>query len=67
MFFVVFWIARKKKGHKPTGILIHTAKATGFKSASELIQVKGIENLEIYKSVERAVASPKKPIDSNGV
>ncbi|XP_021763526.1 uncharacterized protein LOC110728178 isoform X2 [Chenopodium quinoa] len=32
---------RKKKGHKPTGILAHTAKATGFSSVSELLIVKG--------------------------
>lgn len=35
----------KKRGHKPTGILVHAAKATGFNSASEMILAKGPENL----------------------
>ncbi|XP_042016853.1 uncharacterized protein LOC121764893 isoform X2 [Salvia splendens] len=28
----------KKRGHQPTGILINTAKATGFSSVSEMLQ-----------------------------
>ncbi|GER56668.1 zinc-finger domain of monoamine-oxidase Arepressor R [Striga asiatica] len=32
------WICpRKKRGHQPTGILINTAKATGFSSVSEML------------------------------
>lgn len=42
-------ILRKKKGHKPTGMLVYAAKATGLGSASNLIQVKGVENLDNFK------------------
>lgn len=38
-------IFRKKRGHKPTGMLVQKAKATGFSSVSEMLQVKGLENL----------------------
>ncbi|KAK9106945.1 hypothetical protein Syun_022956 [Stephania yunnanensis] len=41
----------KRRGHQPTGILSHTAKATGFSSVSEMLQVRGPENIS---------ASPKK-------
>ncbi|EXB97175.1 hypothetical protein L484_008665 [Morus notabilis] len=36
----------KKRGHKPTGIMVRAAKAIGFSSASEMILAKGLENLE---------------------
>ncbi|KAI8544305.1 hypothetical protein RHMOL_Rhmol08G0286100 [Rhododendron molle] len=36
----------KKRGHQPTGILVHAAKATGFSSVSELLHVTGPENAE---------------------
>lgn len=48
-------VCRKKSGHKPTGILVRTAKENGFSSVSELLQVKGPENF----GYERVV-SPKK-------
>lgn len=31
---------RKKRGELPTGPLFHTAKATGFKSVSEMLVAK---------------------------
>ncbi|KAG5537548.1 hypothetical protein RHGRI_024866 [Rhododendron griersonianum] len=37
---------RKKRGHQPTGILVHAAKATGFSSVSELLHVTGPEDAE---------------------
>ncbi|KAI8527712.1 hypothetical protein RHMOL_Rhmol12G0096400 [Rhododendron molle] len=46
-------LQRKKQGHQPTGRLVHTAKATGVSSVSELLCVKGLENYE------PAVALPK--------
>ncbi|KAE9467794.1 hypothetical protein C3L33_00341, partial [Rhododendron williamsianum] len=36
----------KKRGHQPTGILVHAAKATGFSSVSELLHVTGPEDAE---------------------
>ncbi|KAG5527904.1 hypothetical protein RHGRI_028735 [Rhododendron griersonianum] len=49
---------RKKQGHQPTGRLVHTAKATGFSSVSELLRVKGLE---------LAVALPKQWGKENSV
>ncbi|CAI0547656.1 unnamed protein product [Linum tenue] len=49
----------KKRGHKPTGILTHTAKQNGFASVSELLQVKGPENF-VYNRVKDKDASPMK-------
>ncbi|KAI8534377.1 hypothetical protein RHMOL_Rhmol10G0085100 [Rhododendron molle] len=49
---------RKKQGHQPTGRLVHTAKATGFSSVSELLLVKGLEP---------AVALPKQWGKENSV
>ncbi|XP_058187908.1 uncharacterized protein LOC131304613 isoform X2 [Rhododendron vialii] len=49
---------RKKQGHQPTGRLVHTAKATGFSSVSELLRVKGLEP---------AVALPKQWGKENSV
>ena len=42
---------RKKRGHQPTGILVHTAKATGFSSVSEMLLLNGSENLGSERSV----------------
>ncbi|KAI9378021.1 hypothetical protein POPTR_018G024400v4 [Populus trichocarpa] len=69
----------KKRGHKPTGILVYTAKENGFCSVSELLQIKGSENLNHNKDVkasdgssksassykESTVASPWKPGKEN--
>ncbi|XP_048328619.2 uncharacterized protein LOC107416538 isoform X2 [Ziziphus jujuba] len=49
----------KKRGHKPTGVLVHAAKATGFNSVSEMLLLKGPGNLN------NLVVSPKKPDVSN--
>ncbi|KAG5244403.1 zf-4CXXC R1 domain-containing protein [Salix suchowensis] len=50
----------KRRGHKPTGMLVRTAKENGFSSVSELLQVKGLENLNYYKDVKENNVSPKK-------
>ncbi|XP_010263034.1 PREDICTED: uncharacterized protein LOC104601411 isoform X2 [Nelumbo nucifera] len=55
----------KKRGHQPTGILVHTAKATGFSSVSEMLKVKGPENLVSEKILKNVVASPKKQDAAN--
>lgn len=56
-------------GHQPTGILIRAAKANGHSSVSELIQKKGVNNLEMYKAAAspKKLLSPKKPADLNKV
>ncbi|KNA18950.1 hypothetical protein SOVF_066060 [Spinacia oleracea] len=51
---------RKKKGHKPTGILVHAAKATGFSSVSELLNVKGMDACQELIVKCKVAASPKK-------
>ncbi|KAI8028127.1 Cell division cycle-associated 7-like protein [Camellia lanceoleosa] len=43
---------RKKLGHQPTGILVHTAKTTGFSSVSEMLHAKGPENFGIKMIVK---------------
>ncbi|XP_010265236.1 PREDICTED: uncharacterized protein LOC104603026 [Nelumbo nucifera] len=57
----------KKRGHQPTGILVHTAKATGFSSVSEMLHVKGPENVGAEKILKNVVSSPKKQDASNKV
>ncbi|XP_027359018.1 uncharacterized protein LOC113867764 [Abrus precatorius] len=49
----------KKRGQQPTGALIHTAKASGFKSVSEMLSIKGSEDLE-SDEVNNIVVSPSK-------
>ncbi|KAL6587983.1 hypothetical protein OROMI_000961 [Orobanche minor] len=51
-------ICMKKRGHQPTGILINTAKATGFSSVSEML-LKGSERSNHEKVI---AGSPKKEI-----
>ena len=63
---IYIFISRKKRGHKPTGILVHAVKAIGLSSASEMIKVKGPDNLGIVKNV-KTVVSPKKPVTSSKV
>ena len=41
-------------------MLVRTAKENGFSSVSELLQVKGLENLNYYKDVKENNVSPKK-------
>lgn len=50
---------RKKRGHQPTGILVHTAKATGFSSVSQLLHIQGSENLDVVKNVKAVSILPK--------
>lgn len=35
---------RKKQGQKPTGVLCHKAKETGYSSVSKLLHANGPEN-----------------------
>ncbi|KAK6128469.1 hypothetical protein DH2020_037783 [Rehmannia glutinosa] len=51
-------VCMKKRGHQPTGILINTAKATGFSSVSEML-LNGAEHLNHEKVV---ADSPKKGV-----
>ncbi|KAK9272138.1 hypothetical protein L1049_002508 [Liquidambar formosana] len=55
----------KKRGHKPTGILVHAAKATGFSSVSEMLHMKGPENSCHDKIVKVAGVSPKRTVAPN--
>ncbi|XP_057524440.1 uncharacterized protein LOC130804126 [Amaranthus tricolor] len=50
---------RKKKDQKPTGILSHTAKATGFSSVSELLHVKGPDVCQELIVKNKAASSMK--------
>ncbi|KAF8031992.1 hypothetical protein BT93_D1030 [Corymbia citriodora subsp. variegata] len=49
----------KKRGHKPTGILVHMAKKTGFSSVSEMLNIGGPDSLDLNK--------PAKPADVSSV
>ncbi|CAN1241159.1 Cell division cycle-associated 7-like protein [Linum perenne] len=53
-------LCMKKKGHQPTGILAHQAKKDGFKSVSELLEVKGPESFVYGRATKDKGASPKK-------
>lgn len=44
--------SRKKKGHKPTGQLVQTARCAGYSSVSEMLNVKGSDKLGDEKVVE---------------
>ncbi|KAE8713339.1 Zinc-finger domain of monoamine-oxidase A repressor R1 protein, putative isoform 2 [Hibiscus syriacus] len=50
----------KKKGHNPTGILVFTAKNSGFSSVSELLQAKGPENFKYERNAKDTGVSAKK-------
>ncbi|PKA46626.1 hypothetical protein AXF42_Ash019367 [Apostasia shenzhenica] len=51
-------LCMKKKGHRPTGMLVHTAKLSGFSSVHELLSHQGADSENILK--KDATASPKK-------
>ncbi|XP_059642758.1 uncharacterized protein LOC132284649 [Cornus florida] len=53
-------LCMKKRGHQPTGILVHTAKATGFSSVSDMLDTKGPENFGLNKMAKDIGTSPKK-------
>ncbi|KAJ1412773.1 Zinc-finger domain of monoamine-oxidase A repressor R1 [Sesbania bispinosa] len=57
----------KKRGHQPTGQLVHTAKASGFKSVSEMLNTTG--NLELTKElvvILSGEAGKENSLDENG-
>ncbi|EOA16270.1 hypothetical protein CARUB_v10004415mg [Capsella rubella] len=60
----------KKRGQKPTGILVHTAKKTGFSSVSELLKTSGSDKY-FYTKKEKpegvVVTSPLKLEQENSV
>lgn len=62
-----YFSSRKKRGHKPTGVLVHAAKATGFNSVSEMLHMKGPGNSDHDKNVENMGVSPKKKDAPNKV
>ncbi|XP_047315547.1 uncharacterized protein LOC124919361 isoform X2 [Impatiens glandulifera] len=60
----------KKRGHKPTGILVHTAKSIGFSSVSEMLLVRGSDNqsgkeppLSIQEKQDKNIVSEDTDID----
>ncbi|XP_019173162.1 PREDICTED: uncharacterized protein LOC109168561 isoform X2 [Ipomoea nil] len=57
-------LCMKKRGFQPTGILVHTAKATGFTSVSEMLLVKGPENIDHEKALNKKDA-PTKETDAS--
>ncbi|XP_010445621.1 PREDICTED: uncharacterized protein LOC104728324 [Camelina sativa] len=60
----------KKRGQKPTGILVHTAKKTGFSSVSELLKTSGSDKYFYTKKVKPAgivVPSPLKLDQENSI
>ncbi|XP_075633014.1 uncharacterized protein LOC142605499 isoform X1 [Castanea sativa] len=58
-------ICMKRRGHKPTGQLVITARKTGYSSVSEMLNNKDSDNLVHEKVVENIGVSPKKPVASN--
>nr|GEX42725.1 zinc-finger domain of monoamine-oxidase A repressor R1 [Tanacetum cinerariifolium] len=50
----------KKRGHNPTGALVQIAKVGGFSSVSDLLNVKGAENVGSYKIPTPKGALPTK-------
>ncbi|KAJ7975716.1 Zinc-finger domain of monoamine-oxidase A repressor R1 protein [Quillaja saponaria] len=50
----------KKRGYKPTGQLVRTAKASGFSSVSEFMDVRGPDNSGSDKILNDVAASPRK-------
>ncbi|XP_057951740.1 uncharacterized protein LOC131146279 isoform X2 [Malania oleifera] len=55
----------KKRGHRPTGVLARTAKATGFSSVSDMLRVKGTVGFCSENRIIDAVDSSKEKIASN--
>ncbi|XP_024037214.1 uncharacterized protein LOC18039540 isoform X3 [Citrus clementina] len=56
-------LCMKKRGHQPTGQLVQAAKATGFSSVSEMLLIKGYDNLDQEKKIAKDVAAlPKKSL-----
>ncbi|KAL3637817.1 hypothetical protein CASFOL_018265 [Castilleja foliolosa] len=57
-------ICMKRKGHQPTGMLINTAKKTGFSSVSEML-LKGSEHAGSPKRQDVVITSPGKRDNEN--
>ncbi|KAJ8442520.1 hypothetical protein Cgig2_022403 [Carnegiea gigantea] len=55
----------KRRGLKPTGILVHAAKATGFSSVSELLDAKGPEACQQLIVKNKTASSAEGPVSSN--
>ncbi|XP_068641843.1 uncharacterized protein [Aristolochia californica] len=53
-------LCMKKKGHKPTGILVHAAKQYGFSSVHELLDVQGPDVVTIKDNVLSQGLVPEK-------
>ncbi|MCL7052090.1 hypothetical protein MKW94_007988 [Papaver nudicaule] len=60
---------RKRKGHMPTGVLVQTAKKTGFSSVSDMLIAKGPENFRYNRVAkdEQVLITPKKCGKENSV
>ncbi|XP_022738994.1 uncharacterized protein LOC111291471 isoform X2 [Durio zibethinus] len=50
----------KKRGHQPTGILVHTAKANGYASVSDMLHLKDSEGSGSLETVDAVVSSKKR-------
>ncbi|XVF40390.1 hypothetical protein PTKIN_Ptkin05aG0141000 [Pterospermum kingtungense] len=50
----------KKRGHQPTGILVHAAKANGFASVSDMLHLKDSECSRSQETIDVAVNSKKR-------
>ncbi|KAH0717263.1 hypothetical protein KY285_013294 [Solanum tuberosum] len=58
-------LCMKKRGCPPTGQLVHTAKATGYSSVSDMLQFTGIDNIDQTKVLKDKSGSRKKINFSN--
>lgn len=48
--------------------MVHTAKATGFSSVSEMLQTRGMDNLSHDEKIAKdTIGSPKKALPSEKV
>ncbi|KAK6261297.1 hypothetical protein QUC31_007113 [Theobroma cacao] len=50
----------KKRGHQPTGNLVHAAKANGFASVSDMLHLKNSESSGSQETTDAAVSSKKR-------
>ncbi|MCD9644926.1 hypothetical protein HAX54_033457 [Datura stramonium] len=53
-------LCMKRRGCQPTGPLVHTAKATGYSSVSDMLQTTGIDNIDQIKALKDMNSSRKK-------
>ncbi|XVF12330.1 hypothetical protein REPUB_Repub08aG0107200 [Reevesia pubescens] len=53
----------KKRGHQPTGILVHAAKANGYASVSDMLHLKNSESSGSQETIDAAVSSKKRKAD----